>query len=309
LHTNDAASGVTRLVEMGLEPFLVASSIEAFVAQRLVRVICSHCKYQVGDLPKELAAEIVHSINCSPQDIKIYEGKGCDQCNQTGYYGRTAIYEIMAINDEIRTAIIAKQRADHIKEIAVRNGMRTLRQDGWLKVLKGITTPAEVVNASARDEHPVMMTGDNAGLSREKMVATDVLAAKNEYDSRVYQRVDARIPVRYAVVRQDNSDPKRLTFDRVEHSSMTKDISAGGLRFISGYTLPVGTILELKMQLEPAQRSIDCLAKICRVEDDSLSAMFHLVAYYLDISSADRAQIDQYVQKQIKNQNLQKPTP
>jgi hypothetical protein len=204
---------------------------------------------------------------------------------------------------------LAKQRADHIKKIAVRSGMRTLRQDGWLKVLKGMTTPAEVVNASVRDEDPVSAyEAAGVGSSREKVVATDVLAAKNEYDSRVYQRVDARIPVRYAVVRQDNSDPKRLTFDRVEHSSMTKDISAGGLRFISGYTLPVGTILELKMQLEPAQRSIDCLAKICRVEDDSLSAMFHLVAYYLDISSADRAQIDQFVQKQIKNQNSQKPT-
>ncbi len=86
-----------------------------------------------------------------------------------------------------------------------------------------------------------------------------------------------------------------LTTDGVEHSSITKDVSAGGVRFVTGYTLPVGTILELKLQLQKGEKSIDCLGKICRVEEDSLSALFNLAAYFLDISSADRARLDNFV--------------
>jgi type IV pilus assembly protein PilB len=153
LHTNDASSGITRLVDMGIEPYLVASSVEAFVAQRLVRVICTHCKVEDTTPFKDIRDEITQSLHIKNSDgIKIFKGAGCDQCNGTGYYGRTAIYEILELNEAIRTAVIEKPRAEHIKRIAIQNGMRTLRQDGWKNVLDGITTPAEVLNVTVKEQ-------------------------------------------------------------------------------------------------------------------------------------------------------------
>ncbi len=153
LHTNDAASGVTRLVDMGIEPYLVASSVEAFVAQRLVRIICPECKTEDAAPLKEIREEIVKSLQMKNTDeIKIFKGAGCDHCNGTGYYGRTAIYEIMEFNETIRAAIIEKPRAEHIRRIAIHNGMTTLRQDGWKNVLAGVTTPAEVMNVTVKEQ-------------------------------------------------------------------------------------------------------------------------------------------------------------
>ncbi len=158
LHTNDAASGVTRLVDMGIEPYLVASSVEAFVAQRLVRIICPSCKTEDTTPLKDIREEISKTLELrSPDGIKIFKGAGCDQCNGTGYYGRTAIYEIMEFNEAIRAAIIEKPRAEHIKRIAMHNGMKTLRQDGWRNVLEGITTPAEILNVTTK-EQPAMIS-------------------------------------------------------------------------------------------------------------------------------------------------------
>lgn len=153
LHTNDAASGVTRLIDMGIEPYLVASSVEAFVAQRLVRVICSECKGEDTAPLKEIREEISKSLGQkSSVDIKIYKGSGCDHCNHTGYYGRAAIYEIMEFNEAIRAAIIEKPRAEYIKRIAVAQSMSTLRQDGWRNVIAGVTTPAEILNVTTKDQ-------------------------------------------------------------------------------------------------------------------------------------------------------------
>lgn len=153
LHTNDAASGITRLIDMGIEPYLVASSVEAFVAQRLVRIICPGCKMEDTAPLKDIREEIFKSLQLKfPDDIKIFKGAGCDQCNGTGYYGRTAIYEIMEFNEAIRGAIIEKPRAEHIKRIAMHNGMITLRQDGWRNVLQGITTPAEILNVTTKEQ-------------------------------------------------------------------------------------------------------------------------------------------------------------
>jgi len=319
LHTNDAASGITRLVEMGLEPFLVSSSIEAFVAQRLVRMICPSCRKELREVKEDLKTEIAASLQLKDRDkIKIFHGEGCDQCNGTGFYGRTAIYEILVVNDDIREAILERRRADGIKALAMSNGMITLRQEGWRMVIDGLTTPEEVLNITAKDDLP----GDKekksqpaaqkkgsapleaqASLQEERVVPADVLKVKNNYESRTYPRVDARVGIRYALVRQDPTDPTRLSIEKIEHASVTKDISSGGVRFVSGYTLPVGTILDLKVQLNKNEKSIDCLAKICRVEDDALSSMFSIVAYYLDIPSGDRAKITQFV-KELQDNGL-----
>jgi type II secretory ATPase GspE/PulE/Tfp pilus assembly ATPase PilB-like protein len=153
LHTNDAASAVTRLVDMGVEPYLVASSVQAFVAQRLVRVICPRCKEEDPAPLQEIRKEIAQSLGYgNVHEVKIFRGRGCDHCNGTGYYGRTAIYEILEINEHIRALILDKPRAEEIKRVAMAHGMRTLRQDGWKNVTTGVTTPAEVINATVKED-------------------------------------------------------------------------------------------------------------------------------------------------------------
>jgi len=151
IHTNDAAGGVTRLLDMGVEPYLVSSSVECFVAQRLVRVICPSCKEEVTpskEVLKELGVSGVRDIN----KIKFYEGRGCDECKHTGYKGRTAIYEILTVDGDIRALIMSRKSADRIKEAALRGGMRTLRQDGWEKIKTGITTPSEVIRVTEAEK-------------------------------------------------------------------------------------------------------------------------------------------------------------
>ncbi len=314
LHTNDAASGITRLLEMGLESFLVSSSIEAFVAQRLVRLICPKCKEEVKTPLLEVRQEITQSLGIADiSNVKIYRGKGCDHCHQTGFYGRTAIYELLFIKENIRKAILERKNAEDIKRIAVRAGMKTLRQDGWKKVVEGMTTPEEVLNVTVQDEPgdrdretPVVIAAPPEPRENVKEAAEPVTVEtrkidlrgfeqKNQYDSRIYSRVNCKANIRYSILHQDRVNPGQFTTDRVVHSSVTKDISAGGLRFVSGYALPVGTIIELTLELKKGIPGIHCLAKVCRVEDDTFSAMFQLVVYFLDISSADRALIEDEV--------------
>lgn len=151
LHTNDAASGVTRLLDMGIEPYLVASSVECFVAQRLVRLICSKCKQSVKILPETIKEFNLPSGETS--DIVVYEGQGCEACKFTGYYGREAIYEFLLINDEMRDMIINRLPTSQVKAKAIKGGMKTLRQDGWEKVKKGVTTPGEVIRVTQEEEN------------------------------------------------------------------------------------------------------------------------------------------------------------
>ncbi|MHC4757507.1 MAG: GspE/PulE family protein [Planctomycetota bacterium] len=143
LHTNDAPSAITRLIDMGVKPFLVASSIQAIMAQRLVRVICSKCKV-VDDNPDPHS---LHMLNITPEDTKkhpIYKGSGCSQCQQTGYKGRLGIFEMFELNTELRELAFARAPTTELRKAAVASGMRTLVQDGKVKVFKGITSPQEV---------------------------------------------------------------------------------------------------------------------------------------------------------------------
>ena len=142
LHTNDAASGITRLMDIGLEPYLIASSVEVFIAQRLIRLICNNCK-ETTTIPAEIARHFHGSEN--PVKQQACRGKGCKTCNNTGYMGRTGIYEILLLDDPIKTLILQKASSTMIKEKAVEAGMRTLKQDGWAKIQAGLTTPEEVL--------------------------------------------------------------------------------------------------------------------------------------------------------------------
>lgn len=149
LHTNDAAGAMTRLLDMGIEPYLVVSSVECVIAQRLVRLICPKCKYPIKP-KKEILAEL--GISQAPQDALIYEGKGCEACKFTGYRGRTAIYEFFVVNEDIRSMVLDHNSADQIKKRAVKSGMRTLRDDGIDKVFKGLTTVSEVMRVTPKEE-------------------------------------------------------------------------------------------------------------------------------------------------------------
>lgn len=143
LHTNDSASSVTRLLDMGVEPFLVASSVIGVVAQRLVRKICPYCK-----VPYKPTAEELREIGLSHFDGELYKGMGCEHCMGTGYSGRTAIYEILTVDKDIKRAILESRDADVIKNLAVEKGMKTLRMDGAEKVKRGITTVKEVLRVT-----------------------------------------------------------------------------------------------------------------------------------------------------------------
>ncbi len=150
LHTNDAAGAVTRLVDMGIEPFLVASSVEGLIAQRLVRRLCKHCRR-----PKELDHDFLQSIGFPLERLgegSIYEAVGCEKCRDTGFTGRTGIYEIIPVTDRIRPLIVARADAIEVRNMALKHGMRPLRHDGWTKVLRGVTTVEEVLRVSEDNE-------------------------------------------------------------------------------------------------------------------------------------------------------------
>lgn len=144
LHTNDAPSALIRLIDMGIEPFLVASSLTTVLAQRLVRAICPHCK--VSYKPSELELSYFNS----PPEV-LYRGMGCDKCKGRGYLGRTGIFELLVIDNEIRPMITEKIDSQSIRNYAVSKGMKTLRQDGIEKVLMGITTLEEVLRVTQKD--------------------------------------------------------------------------------------------------------------------------------------------------------------
>jgi type II secretion system protein E len=150
LHTNDAPSAFTRLIDMGVEPFLVASTVEGVMAQRLVRTICPDCKTVYIPDPDDVPADFPHP----PDDLSVHhlhKGNGCRSCRQSGYRGRTGIHELLVNNDLIRELIVTRVNAGVIRKEALKAGMKTLRQDGWQKVLDGTTTIDEVARTTAGD--------------------------------------------------------------------------------------------------------------------------------------------------------------
>jgi len=148
LHTNDAVGGITRLMDMGVEQFLLASTVRGFLAQRLVRTICPDCKEAVG-YPVEYLKQIDAIVS---DNFRFYRGAGCDNCRQTGYQGRIAIYEICVVTEGLRRLIIQKAPGSELKQRAIQDGMLTLRQDGMRRVAQGKTTIEEVVRVTQNDE-------------------------------------------------------------------------------------------------------------------------------------------------------------
>jgi len=146
LHTNDAAGAVSRLLEMGVEDYLLASSLLGVLAQRLVRKVCEKCRRSA-----EITPTVQRELGGDGAAAEIYEGTGCEACAQTGYRGRSGIFELLLVNEVIRPLILKRSSADMLKDAAVQQGMRTLREDGWHKVRTGVTTVAEVVRVTQEE--------------------------------------------------------------------------------------------------------------------------------------------------------------
>jgi type IV pilus assembly protein PilB len=144
LHTNDAPSAITRLIDMGIKPFLVASSIQAIMAQRLIRIICNECK-EIDPNPDRF---ILRMLGITDEDLEghnVYRGRGCQRCSKTGYRGRQGLFEMLEMNNEIRELAFHRAPTNQLRRAARATGMRPLLTDGKLKILRGITTPEEVV--------------------------------------------------------------------------------------------------------------------------------------------------------------------
>ena len=146
LHTNDAAGSFMRLADMGVEPFLISSTLEGIMAQRLVRTLCKHCREAYMPSEEEVPADFPLEDYTAGQPI--YRAKGCRQCRGTGYSGRLGIYELLVTNDEIKVLASERRGTNEIRKAAIASGMRTLRQDGWLKVARGLTSIEEVLRVT-----------------------------------------------------------------------------------------------------------------------------------------------------------------
>jgi len=144
LHTNDAPSAMTRLLDIGVEHYLLSSTVRGILAQRLVRMICPHCRE--ADV-QAMSTEDLQSLGIDSHAV-LYRGKGCEQCSQTGYFGRTGIFELLVVSDEIRKIIAKKGDAPQIREAATAQGMRSLLEDGIRKVVLGRTSLAEVLRVT-----------------------------------------------------------------------------------------------------------------------------------------------------------------
>ncbi|OQX80428.1 MAG: hypothetical protein B6D56_05130 [Candidatus Omnitrophica bacterium 4484_70.1] len=334
LHTNDAAGGITRLIDIGIEPYLVASSVYAFIAQRLVRIICSQCKEEIDDVGGEISEEISSVVGGGK--VVISRGRGCEQCNYTGFYGRTAIYEILVVDKDIRELIVDKATASVIREEAIKKGMRTLRENGWLKVIQEITTPWEVMSVCEDMKFEVV--------DKEKKVNSDLYYVSphreekdrvchlNQGEKRVFMRVPYKIPVRVALVEKGEGEVIKITkqvlqnieYEKVDNEEFlqemvteevkdvelnvdvfttTINLSAGGLVFESQYLFPIDTILELKIYLPADRGSVQCFAKVVRVEKD-LPRCFYIATCFLDMSSEHRSKINEFVKKEISKQRF-----
>jgi type II secretory ATPase GspE/PulE/Tfp pilus assembly ATPase PilB-like protein len=147
IHTNDAVGGITRLLDMGVEPFLVGSSVRSFIAQRLVRRLCPHCS-QPGEHKDDELQRIGFPIEFASQ---IRRPVGCERCRNTGYAGRTALYEICMMSTRMQELIQKRATGSDLRDLAIREGMVPLRKSGWQKVSEGITSIAEVVRVTSNE--------------------------------------------------------------------------------------------------------------------------------------------------------------
>jgi len=291
LHTNDAASGIARLLDIGVEPYLLTSSVEAFIAQRLIRVICPECKYADETARQELKGLIARDLELRAAEVNLFRGKGCPNCNFTGFFGRTAIYEILPVDEVIKDLIVKKTPSGQIKRIAVTRGMRTLRQDGWQKVISGITTPEEVMKVTSQEER-LRETERKVPILSSDLPNETISSSGAE--KRRYQRLNSKINLSYKVLKSKDELLKRGF--QPEQLSITRNVSAGGLLFYANEPLPVASILELNLELPDGKKPVECLARIVRIEEMEEEKNYNIAVCFLDITGAERTRLNNYVE-------------
>lgn len=307
LHTNDAASGVTRLLDIGVEPYLVASSVNAFIAQRLVRVICPKCKKEDASVVPAVKETIRRELGLPEGEaITVYRGTGCDACGRSGYAGRVAIYEILPVTQEISRLIFLQVQADEIKRSACLNGMETLRRQGWKKVLQGITTPEEVIEAAPDDE--MMLTPSPAANLASPKPSVNISAPKEEFDEdesyfsnrRAYTRRRVALIFRFREIDLEKDDLSTdAASEALYQKATTEDISANGLSFTLDKELLPGTALDVRVKL-PEGPEISCVSRVVRVMKTlSPEGAPQLFTYqtgvtFLAINSTDRARLEKF---------------
>ena len=299
LHTNDAASGITRLLDIGVEPYLISSSVIGFIAQRLVRVICKHCKIEDQSLPRDTKILIANDLGLTnSESVKVYKGKGCEECFGTGYSSRVAIHEIIPLNEKIRQMISERANADEIRHKVKELGMQNLRQDGWRKVIKGVTTYDEIMQVTNSDEKASEVSEPIPMIERVK-IEKPVSVTQSTVDRRKYERVRVKILFSFKIVEGDTTtidtnDLQLALNRRIE----TEDISAGGICFVSPIQLSKGSILELKIWLSDKEEPVVCLGRVLRVSRalDSLAPegrfYYRCAIPFIAINSTDRTRIE-----------------
>ena len=253
LHTNDAASGITRLLDIGVEPYLIASSVVAFIAQRLIRIICPDCKTEDMQVPVEVKRLIETEYGIPSGEIRIFRGKGCEECGHTGFRGRIAIHEVLPLTESIRKLIMDRLTAESIKAEAVRQGMTSLRYSGWEKVLAGITTPEEVLETTEEDKPEIFTVPLLGGSSQDTKDAGEAkieekpprvspsfskASGKPDFqyiNLRKFQRVACEIPLTFRIIDYKGIMPlvqsAKDELATLEFQGHARDISAGGIYF------------------------------------------------------------------------------
>ncbi len=305
IHTNSAASSIHRLMDIGIEPYLIHSSTIAFVAQRLIRVLCPKCKVPVENPEPALVNFIAYQLKMKDKDsIMLYKSVGCDACNNTGYHGRTAIYEILRVDDSIKDLIQKKASAGEIERAAVSRGMKTLLQDGLDKVVQGLTSVEEVVN---------IMPAGSVNVTADAKAMEEIDSQRSFWnEKRIYSRLNKSFPISFSIFKSmspDKNTPMSLPgvsesdFWR-EHNAFSENISSGGLVFKYQLKLPVGTILSMKIAVPQSEyepvKVISCLARVVRVDRVESLKTLSVAVCFLDMSAADRMVLNKFVKSELK---------
>jgi Tfp pilus assembly pilus retraction ATPase PilT len=306
LHTNDAASGIARLMDIGVQPYLVASSVNGFIAQRLVRLICTACKREITAEKAEIQDLIRKDLALSDKEVvHCYAGAGCEQCNGTGYRGRIAIHELLVLSDEIRRMIFSKASSDDIKHQARAEGMRTLRQDGWKKVLCGLTTADEIMEVTPAD---TQYTGKKSQTHTQAVTQPSEPARKpiaQGAERRRYSRLDLQFAVIYrplvseSKVREGGSEPEHES-----RAAKTENISASGMAMLCKEFLNPGDVVELTIELPDKGKPIQCIGLVLRAIKSAEfvsvkeGVLNRIAITFLAINSMDRLRIENFCEQE-----------
>ncbi|MCM8813477.1 MAG: Flp pilus assembly complex ATPase component TadA [Candidatus Omnitrophica bacterium] len=335
LHTNDAASGATRLIDIGVEPYLVASSVDAFIAQRLLRLICPLCRAEELPLLPALSRQMSRELGAhAPQHLRVYRGRGCAECGQSGFKGRSAIYEILTVNEPLKRLITEKAACDRIKKTAMEQGMRTLRQSGWMKVVAGMSTADEIARMTPADEGGADATPENSGADAAPAVTlsvgidavhgtkplppgpvnlkqTELIGEGGEFtpphpaaaekafnpaDRRIFERLDDGLFVRFKIVRTKRLPAAEAQADfEPEYAGLSRNISAGGLLFTTTENLSMGGIIDMAIEMPDGEKPIQCLGRVVRSTAVVAEKGYDTAICFLDLPNAERARINRYV--------------